>query len=186
MLDQAAAAALFAIVVSSTLGSEALTKQKPWHVEDHGDAYLVVGSPYTMGHLVRHVKTHVFFAKADAEVLGFGNDGRPILTKAEEGAWRQTMTQEEYDAIVAESFDWERDGVRDAVLALYGGVVNTPDAAIAYAKVLLRGTPRGTVLVQGLLTAVERDKVWHIGRAPNRADILVFSRETGKLLSPLP
>lgn len=186
MLDQAAATALFAIVVSSTWGPEALDKQKPWHVEDRGDAYLVVGSPYTMGHLVHYVKAHVFFAKANAEVLGIGNDGRQIITKAEEADWRRTMTPKQYDAIFAESFDWERDGVRDVIRALYGGVVNTPADAVAYAKVLLRGTPRGAVLAQGLLTAVERDKVWHIARAPDTAEVMLISRTTGQRLSPLP
>ena len=186
MLDQAAAAALFAVIVSSTSGTQDLTKHEPWHVEDRGDAYLVVGSPYTMGRLVRHVKTHIYFAKTDAKVLGIGTDGRPILTKAQEAEWRRTMTQEQYDAIVAESFDWARDGVRDVILAAYGGVVNKPADAVAYAKVLLKASPRGAVLAQRLLTAVERDKIWHIARAPDPADIMSFSRENGQLLSPLP
>lgn len=186
MLDQAAAAALFAIVVASTSGQDDLHKQEPLHVEDRGDAYLVYGSPFTYGRLVRFVKTHVFFAKADAKVLGIGSDGRPILTKAEEAEWRRTMTPKQYDAIAAESFDWDRDGVRDVILAAYGGIVNKPADAVAYAKVLLKGSPRGAVLAQGLLTAVERDKVWHIARAPDPADIMSFSRENGQLLSPLP
>lgn len=186
MLDQAAAAALFAIVVSSTSGANSLARQKPWHVEDRGDAYLVVGSPYTVDGFVRFVKTHVFFAKSDAEVLGIGNDGRQILTAGQDAEWRRTMTPQQYNAIFAESFDWERDGVRDAIHALYGGVVNTPADAVAYAKVLLAGTPRGMVLAQGLLTAVERDKVWHIARAPGTVDVLSFSQTTGKLLSALP
>ena len=186
MLDQAAAAALFAIVVTSTSGAESLAKQKPWHVEDCGDTYLVVGSPYTMGHLFSRLKTHVFFAKSDAEVLGIGNDGRPILTKAEDEEYRRIATKREYDAMVAGASDWERDGVHEVIRAAYGGVVNTPADAVAYAKVLLRGSPGGAMLAQGLLTAVERDKVWHIARAPVAADIMTISRITGQRLSPLP
>lgn len=186
MLDQAAAAALFAIVVSSTSGTKSLAKQEPLHVEDRGDAYLVVGSPYTDGRFFRSYKTHVFFSKTNAEVLGIGNDARPLLSKIDEDAWRRTFTKEQYHRIIAGPSDWTRDGVDEIFRALYGGVVNKPADAVAYAKVLLKGSPRGTVLARGLLTAVERDKVWHIARVPDRTDILTFSRTDGKLLSPLP
>lgn len=186
MIDQAAAAALFAIVVGGTQGQDALARQKPWRVEDHGDAFLVVGSPYTQGKFVRFVKCHVFFAKRDAEVLGYGCDGRQILSKAEEDDWRRRMTAEQFNAVFAEAFEWERDGVRDAVRALYGGVVNTPTDAAAYAKVLLQTTPRGAMLANGLLTAVEHNELWHIARVPDNADVMTLSRQTGKLLSQLP
>ena len=42
------------------------------------------------------------------------------------------------------------------------------------------------MLAQGLLTAVERDKVRHIARVPVAADIMTISRITGQRLSPLP
>lgn len=186
MLDQAAAAALFAIVVSSTSGPQSLAKQKPWHVEDRGDAFLVFGSPSTDGRFFRRYKTHVIFAKNDAEVLGIGNDGLPLLTKKNEAVWRRAMTRRAYRRIIAGPSNWKRDGVDAVFRDIYGGVVNKPADAVAYARVLLAGTPRGSVLAQGLLTAVERDKVWHIARAPDATDLLNFSRTTGKLLSPLP
>lgn len=183
MLDVTAAAALFAIVVASTNGPQCLAKQKPWQVTDQGDAFLVVGTPYTQGKLLRYVKCHVFFAKADAEVLGIGCDGRQILSRAEESDWRRTMTPAQFDAVFGEAFEWERDGVRDAILALYGGVVNTPADALAYAKILLQTTSRGTTMAQGLLTAEERGGVWHIARVHERTDVLTFSRTSGKVLT---
>ena len=183
MLDVTAAATLFAIVIAGTNGPECLAKQKPWQVKDQGDAFLVVGTPFTQGKLLRYVKCHVFFAKADAEVLGIGCDGRQILSRAEESDWRRKMTPAQFDAVFGETFEWERDGVRDAIRALYGGVVNTPADAVAYAKVFLQTTLWGATMAQGLLTAEERGGVWHIARVHEGKDLLAFSRTSGKILS---
>lgn len=47
LLDAAAAKALFAIVLTSTQGVDALRPQLPLHVVDRGDSWLVTGAPYT-------------------------------------------------------------------------------------------------------------------------------------------
>ena len=52
-------------------------------------------------------------------------------SRTEENDWRRTMTPAQFDAVFGEAFEWERDGVRDEILALYGGVVNTPADAVA-------------------------------------------------------
>ncbi len=47
VLDSLAAKALAVIVFTSTQGADAVRHQLPLHVEDHGESWLVKGTPYT-------------------------------------------------------------------------------------------------------------------------------------------
>jgi hypothetical protein len=57
-LDEAAAKALFAIVMISTGGGDSLKQQLPLHVEDRDDAWLIEESEHSSS-LGDHMTTHI-------------------------------------------------------------------------------------------------------------------------------
>ena len=79
---------------------------------------------------------------------------------------------------------FEPNGILDLYLVAYGGVLNTPADAAAYALVLLRTGPLGAAITARELFAVADGKVWSIRlHRPGQDDkeLLRLSRETGKL-----
>lgn len=72
---------------------------------------------------------------------------------------------------------------------LYGGLAHTPADAIAYAHTLMASSNATLAAIPETdLSAVDKDGIWHIRATQNvagfesGADILTFSRTTGKLL----
>jgi len=96
------------------------------------------------------------------------------------------MGGKDFDRIFGPQTVFEPDG-RYLDSALYGGVVNKPDDAVAYADVLMQRSPRLAMIPKGALSAQDEANVWHISATvPGHAtpvEVLTFSRYDGKVLS---
>lgn len=184
LLDVATAKALFAVIIISLHGADALTPQLPLHVEDRGDSWLVTGTPYTRPY-ANFMMSDMFFRKDTAEVIGIGSHGRLPTTADKKAYWLQYMSQAEYDRVFGPPTRFEPNGIHEIYLALGGGLINTPADAASYAAVLLRTRPSSTNLRADDLRAVEIDGVWHVTKTAEGAahELLRFSRKTGKVLS---
>lgn len=195
-LEAEAAKTLAAIIIVSTFGQPRLDAQRPLEVVDRQDAWLVKGTPYTWEHEPFGLnQTYFFFRKRDAEVIGMGNEGRMKLSPNERAYWLHHMSKADFDRIFGplKTFEVEPQGTaRQLTLSkvLYGGLVNTPAEAVAYAHVLM--TSSNTTLAaipEADLSAEDKNDIWHIRATRNvagfarGAEILTFSRTNGKLLS---
>lgn len=194
LLDSAAAKALAVIVLTSLEGPSAVQPQLPLQIEDRGELWLVKGKPHTdLSLQLRFAQFHVFFRKTDAEILGFGENGRLIVDAEYAKYLRTLMTQEQFArlSLPVQTFEpWtDADPTKTAYLAMLGGLINKSEAAVDYAHVLMQtiGSKYRDISKRSL-RAEERDGVWHVmvmqaqGFAPN-GEVLSFSRTTGKLLS---
>ena len=188
ILDAATAKALTAVIMLSTQGADMLNPQLPLQVVDRGESWLVTGTPFTDKRQgLQFIMCHAFINKGSAEVLGLGCDGRMILTDEQKIYWSKFMTKAQYDATFGPAVRFEPEGIRDIVLAAYGGVINKPADAVAYAHLLMLTKPSLASIPASDLQASEVKKVWHVNaRMPGHADpveVLSFSRRNGKLLS---
>ena len=182
LVSAAVAKALAAIIFVGTQSDDFLAPQLPLHVEDRGATWLVTGTPYTDARIgMRFIVSHVFIDKNSAEVVGIGNDGRMILTEAEEKHWSASMSPAEYAAVFGPATEFEPDGIRDFFQAAYHGLINKPAAAVDYALVLLQTSARFAGLAKADLAAVEREGVWRV--TLKGTEVLAFSRLSGKVLS---
>jgi hypothetical protein len=71
--------------------------------------------------------------------------------------------------------------------ALYGGVINKPEDAVAFAYALMKSKPGDARIPEEALQANEQDGAWHVSaQIPGQAkliEVLSFSRYDGKVLS---
>ena len=193
MIDAATAMTLAGIVLTSTQGVDSLTPQLPLQIVDRGESWLVEGTPYTDKRIkARYVANYIFIRKDTAEVVGIGSDARMIPSDDEKKKWAETFNPAEYDRIFGPRTRFEPGGETFAAnmlmnLALYGGLINQPENAMAYAHALMRGTPRLSQIPTRALRAIERSHVWHIVAimpgVSEPTEIMTVSRETGKVLS---
>ena len=184
-LDAATAKALATVIMLGTIGADALKKEQPLQVEDRGALWLVRGTLHTDDSIaLQYVVTHVFLDKATAEVKGFEKSGRMILSEAEQQTLLQVVTPDQLAHVLGPP-TFEPREIAEIYRVLYGGVVNRPAEAVAYAHVLLSTDPTHMVPAAEL-RAEERDMVWHVVRhrdGQRDREVLTFSRATGKLLS---
>lgn len=185
LLDPFSAKALFVIILSTCQGADRVNSQLPLHVTDRGENWLVTGTPYTDNEIkTNFTMCHMFVAKRTAEIKGINCHGRMMLTREEQVYWSHFMTPRQYAGVFGPATDFEPTGIMDIWFALYGGLVNTPSAAVDYAVVLMRTRPAWVNVSPGDLRATERDKVWHVtGPRFGPGDLLTISRSTGALLS---
>lgn len=190
IIDATIAKALVSIIFMSTQGD--LTQQLPLQVVDRGESWLVKGTPYTDKHIdSQYIASFVFIKKASAEVIGLGSDARMIPTEAEKKEWSRTMTPAQYAAIFGPRTRFEPGGSSFKInmamyKALYGGLINKPDDAVAYAHVLMQSSPGLAQVPARDLRAEEQEGVWHVTQiAPDhkQVEVMRFSRENGRVLS---
>ena len=190
LIDAASAKALAAIIFISTQGIDSYTPQLPLQIEDRGKSWLVKGTPYTDEKIgSRYIASFVFIEKTNAQVIGIGSDARIIPTEEGRRETLKYMSRADYARITGPRRRFEPGGsdfkvFMDMSKVLYGGLVNKPDDAVAYAHILMQTKPGLAAIPAGTLKAEERAKVWHITKrdAPT-AEIMSFSREDGKVLS---
>lgn len=194
LLDSTAAKALAIIVMTSTQGSDALRPELPLNVEDHGGSWLVRGTPYTdRAAQSRYVTFTIFFQKDSAEIIGIGFEARIMLSPAEEQRAKIELSSADFDRLYGPPRAFEPGGYffavnKQMVMALYGGFINSPSAALDYAEVLLHSSKAVYAPPRKTLRAEQHDDIWHIkvtqfpGFAPN-SEIMTFSRNNGKLMS---
>jgi hypothetical protein len=186
LLDAPAAKALAALIVISTQGKQVLTREVPLHVEDRGTEWLVKGTPHDEPtRQAAHVMFHVFIRKDTAEVTGLNFEARMKFAPKIMDQWQRRMSAVDYSRVFGPPTQFEPDGIPDLVPALYGGIVNTPADAVAYAQIVFATNPARAIPASEL-HAEEHDKVWQIIRVrhgqPDQP-ILSFSRTNGKVLS---
>ena len=184
-LDAATAKALATVIMLSTIGDDALKKEQPLQVEDRGALWLVKGTLHTDDSIaLRYVVTHVFLDKTSAEIKGFGKSGRLILSEAEKRTLLQVVTPDQLERVLGPPI-FVPGEIAEIYPVLYGGMINRPADAVAYAHVLL-GTDPAHAAPEAELRAEERDTVWHVSRhrdgQPDK-EVLTFSRATGNVLS---
>lgn len=189
MIGATTAQALAAIILASTQGSAKLNSQLPLHVTDRHESWLVTGTPATDRALgLQYCVYSIFINKNSARVLAIDFSGRPILSEDEKVEWHKKMSTKDFDRIFGPPTVFEPDGrYLDFNRALYGGVVNKPEDAIAYAQLLMRTKPGSALIPKGALHAEERDGAWHISATvPGQnhpTEVLSFARFDGKLLT---
>ncbi len=145
------------------------------------------GTPYTDEAIeTRFRMSYMIFKKDSAQVIGILSEGRMAITDAEAAQWHKIMTPEQFAGVFGPPTHFEANGILDIYFALYGGLVNKPTDAIEYALVLMQTKPALAHILNTDLSAMERDKVWHITLKTAGAtgkDLLSFSRSDGKVLS---
>ena len=148
LIDASTAKVLASIVLISTQGVDSLTPQLPLQIVDRGESWLVKGTPYTDKRMdAQYVANYIFIRKDTAEVVGIGSDARMILNENEKKKWAKTFSPADYDRIFGPRTRFEPGGETFAANmlmnnALYGGLINQPGNAVAYAHALMLGTPR--------------------------------------------
>ena len=164
-----------------------LTPQLPLHVEDRGADWLVKGTPYDDPRRASaHNMFHVFIRKDSAEVTGLDFEARFKFAPKVMAEWRRRLSPADYARVLGPPTRFEPDGIPDMVKALYGGILNKPEDATAYALVLLHTGPMGAAITARDLFAVAEGKVWSVrGHRAGQAhmEVLRLSRETGKLIA---
>ena len=190
LLDAAAAKILAALILTSTQGADRLMPQLPLDVVDRGKNWLVKGTPFTDAFWQTENNAFwVFIRKDTAEVVGIGFDANPIRTPQNIARLQAYASPEQIAWLQAPRSQWEPGGAEfvkhmEMNLALYGGLINPPADAVAFARVLMRGQPALAVRADGPLTAEERDTVWHV--TASGGEVMTFSRHSGKLLTVAP
>lgn len=189
LIDTAASKVLFGIILMSTQGVDRLEAQLPLQVLDRGESWLIKGTPYTDKRIhAQYIANYIIIKKNTAEVIGIGSDARMIPNEEE----KKTLSPADYDRIFGPRTRFEPGGeafARHMLMnkALYGGLINKPADAIAYAHALMQTTPRWAKIPASALQAVEQARIWHVTTISKGAaaptEIMSFSRETGKVLS---
>lgn len=191
LLDANAAKTLAALILTSMQGKDQLTPQLPLDTVDRGENWLVKGTPYTDTFWqTQNNAFWIFIRKDTAEVVGIGFDASPIRTAKSLERLRAHAIAEQIAWLQGPRDEWEPGGpgfiqYMTASLALYGGLINRPVEAVAYARVLMQAQPALAALADKPISAEERDTVWHV-TAPGRGEVMTFSRRTGKLLTVAP
>lgn len=195
-LDSAAAKALAAIIVLNVYGPDTLNPQLPLSVEDREPFWLVKGTPYTDAQeQMAFVQFHMFIRKDNADIVGYGTDGRQMLDDKQTAYWHTIMTPEEFKRVFGPATRFEPwAGVNDLERVMFlrfnGGFLIKPEAALDYAFVLLQASfspARG--LTRDNLATNLKDDIWHIRTIkaqagfPPQTEILTLSRQTGRLMS---
>ena len=133
-INAATAKALTAVIMISTQGADILNPQLPLEAVDRGKVWLVKGTPYTDRRRgLQYCMCHAFIRKDSAEVTGIGCDGREILMETEKAYWSGFMTKADYERVFGPRTLFEPDGIMDIIYAAYGGLINKPADAVAYA-----------------------------------------------------
>ena len=167
-LTAAAAKALAGIVLTSTMGPPEYKARLPLRVASSGSNWIVRGRTSSEGVSKTFLRGfHVYIDKATAELRDLatmdGHSGIPPETMRilRKDGWRPLRRR-----ILGLPPEPSPRGIPpDLIMYLYKGVLGTPEAAIAYARVLLRATPRLATMADGDLRAEARDDVWHVTRA---------------------
>jgi hypothetical protein len=189
MMDAVTAQVLAALILTSTQGADRLKSQLPLHAIDRGGSWLVKGSPSFDPILkLQYCIFSVFLDKKTAQVLAIDFSGRPQLSDDQKKYWHQKFSPEEFDRIFGPPTVFEPDGrYLDLNRALYGGVINKPEDAVAFAYALMKSNPGVALIPERALQATERDGAWHVSaQIPGQAkliEVLSFSRYDGKVLS---
>ena len=191
-MDAATAQVLAALILTSTQGADRLKSQLPLHTIDRGGSWLINGSPSFDPVLkLKHCILSVFIDKSTAQVLAIDFSGRPQLTDDQKKYWHEKFSPEEFDRIFGPPTVFEPDGrYLDLNRALYGGVINKPEDAAAFAHALTKSDPGVALIPEKALQATEQYGVWHVsaqisGQAKS-IEVLAFSRYDGKVLSGRP
>ena len=100
-------------------------------------------------------------------MIGIGSDARIILNDDERKKWSKTFNAANYDRVFGPRTRFEPGGESSAINALmnnalYGGLVNTQEDAVAYAHALMRTTPRFSQIPVSALHAAEKSHIWHV------------------------
>jgi hypothetical protein len=189
MIDAVTAQLLAALILTSTQGADRLESQLPLHAIDRGSNWLIKGSPSFDPILKLHCCIFsVFLDKSTAQVLAIDFSGRPQLSDDQKKYWHERFSTEEFDRIFGPPTVFEPDGrYLDLNRALYGGVINRPEDAVAFAHALMKSNPGLALIPQEALQATQQDGVWHVSaQIPGQAnliEVLTFSRYDGKVLS---
>ena len=190
LLTAASAKALAAIALCSMLGSKEYRARLPLLVESSGPYWFVRGQTSRLGPSKTFLDGfHVCIDKTTAEMRDLAtmdaNVEKPSKTRRvlRRSGWRPPKRGGLGQPLTSAPSALPPD----LVMFLYHGVLGTPEAAINYARVLMRASPRLKSAAGRELQAEAHNDVWQVtmtepgGVAPRQ--VLSISQINGKVVS---
>lgn len=182
LIDRSTAVELASTIIASTHGTRSLRTQAPLRTEERDNLWLVRGTPYTdKAAGLQYCFTFFLFNKRSAQVVGLCNVGRAILTEEKRRYWHTIMSDDEFNRVFGPRNEFAPGGEELAQALFfhavtYGGLINKPEHAIAYAKAVATGSEQYQEYGRTFLSAKLDGDTWSIEDTRRPVTIMTIAR----------